>query len=217
MRTICLLIRVKLLKHIQKIPAALRIYVSQEQVDARDALFKLYLDGAKCSELYPAVHKLLVSILCHHTSNQKLACPTDYSVCLASLKVEEDSTAWNFRAPSVITGEFSRLQYCLRMVFFTHCLSIAHHGPDYQAPSLPIPVTTPTPLVAGPPELPTSPPPNPDSILPDIEEWGESEDTLEVIGPTDSQLPEDFFNGQLANDEDDIEVVDNEQDKTLLQ
>ena len=78
------------------------------------------------------------------------------------------------------------------MVFFTHCLSIAHHGPNYQAPSLPIPVTTPTPLVAGTPELPTSPPPNPNSILPDIKGQGEGEDTLKVIGPTDSQLRKDF-------------------------
>lgn len=214
MRTICLLIRVKFLKHIQKAPRALRICVSQEQVDARDALFKLYLNSAQQSELYPALHKLLVTILCHHTMLDKLACPTDYSVCLACLEEESNSAAWEFKAPSSITGHFSRLQYCLRMIFFTHCFSIAQDGPKYQTPSLP-------PPSISPPKLLTSNP-NPSSIDPillEVEAQRDNEDTSEIVNSTGSQ-PYGYDEGDLGSIdsiEDDIEIVDNEQDKNLLQ
>jgi len=97
---------------------------------------KLYLNSAKQSELYPVFQKLLVFILCHHTILDKLACPTDYSVCLACLKEESDSAAWNFKAPLLIIGHFPKLQYCLWMIFFTHCFSIAQDGPKSQIPSL---------------------------------------------------------------------------------
>jgi hypothetical protein len=232
MHTICLLMRVKFLKHTRKAPRTLQICVSQEQVDARDALFRLYLNGAKQSELYPALHKLLIAILCHHTTQGKLACPTDYSVCLTSLKTEKDSSAWNFKTASLITGQFSKLQYCLRMVFFTHCFSMAQDGPNYQMPSLLLPSMTSTPPVPSsfnpltpPPNPPTplptpsTPPPIPDSILLEVEEQNSDEDTSEVIDSTGSQAS--GYDGNnldiIDSMEDDIEIIDNEQDKNLLQ
>lgn len=228
MRTICLLTRLKYLKHTHKVPGALQIQVSQKQVDARDSLFKLYLDGARRSELHSVLHTLLISILHHHTGHGKLACPTDYSVCLTCLEGESDS--WTFKTPSLITGQFAGLQYCFRMIHFTHCFSVAQNGYDYQGPSLPLPSANPilpetippTPSTT-PPELPTTPP-NPNSVLPEAGELDE-EDKLEVVSSMDSwQLGHDksvpgvisSMDDQLC-DEDDIEIVDDEQDKGLLQ
>lgn len=234
MRTICLLIRIKFLKHTQKMPGKFRICVSQEQVNARDTLFELYLKKAGRSELYPALHTLLVSILCHQTTQGKLACPTDYSMCLACLEDKKDTTAWNFKIPSLITGQFSRLQYCLRMVFFTHSFSIAHGGPNYQTPllSLPLatnilPTTAPLQLSTIPPNSDSIPPEdeereknevNSDSILQELKSRENNEDDSEVIDSVESQLP-GYDEGVLDSDlmEDDIEVVDDEKDKNLLQ
>ncbi|KAF9643912.1 hypothetical protein BDM02DRAFT_3191090 [Thelephora ganbajun] len=199
MDTISLLIRIKLLRHIKRAPEGLKIYVSQDQINARNNLFNLYLSGAKQSELQLALHTLLVSILCHSTTTNKLACPTDYSMCLACLK-KGDAIAWNFKSPSQITGKFAQLQFCFRMVYFTHCYTISCNVGTYK-PLLPPSSTTPIP----PAITYTHPkPPYSSSILWEIEEQKGNEVTLEVIGTRDSQP-------LRYEDEEEIEIVGDEQ------
>lgn len=134
MSTICLLIRVKFFKYEQKIPGKLKICISQKQIDARDSLFQLYLKEAAPIELLAALHNLLVSILCHPTNISKLACPTDYSTCLACLMdpKESHSVAWNFKNLSDITEILSGLQYSFRMIYFTYCYNIAYNDGAYK-------------------------------------------------------------------------------------
>jgi len=92
-------------------------------------LFNLYLSGASHQELYPTLHTLPVFILCHHTDNIRLACPTDYFLCLASLTDPiANNVAWNFRKPSDIIRRFAALQFCLQMIYFTHCYTMAYGG-----------------------------------------------------------------------------------------
>jgi hypothetical protein len=209
MGAICLLIRVKLLKHLKRSPKQFRICVSQDQVNARDALFRLYLNGAGQEELRPALHTLLVSLLCHYTSNSKLGCPTDYSTCLACLKDPEECFGWGFKKPSEITGVFTRLQYCFRMVYFTHCYTIACHGGVYQALPSPSPVAPSPPIIPTPPippataHTPPSTHPSSDySILLDLEEWEGNEGILEAIDPVGNQTPEHEEDIEDMNDEE---------------
>jgi len=109
---VCLLVRVKYLISSKKAPKGLRLCVSQSQIQARDRLFNLYLETTDTLKLLPALHHLLISILCHFT-NMKLACPTDYSMCLTCLRdMVEKSFIWSFKKPSEITNKFAGLEYC---------------------------------------------------------------------------------------------------------
>lgn len=204
--TICLLIRIKYLKHIHRVPRKLQLHVSQDQKNARDHLFNLYLSAAGQSELYLALHTLLVSLLCHSTSNSKLACPTDYSLCLVSLgDTRDNSLIWKFKKPSDISGKFGQLQYCLRMTYFTHCYTIACNGGIYQ-PFLPLPLPKAASTESPPP---SKTPSDYYSILQEVEKClEESEDILEVI---------DSANSQLSGYEEDIEIDDEGDDRNLLQ
>jgi len=204
--TICLLIRVKLLRHIERVPEGLKIYVSQDQIKARDGLFDLYLGGAEQSELHLALHTLLVSILCHSTNNNKLACPTDYSVCLDCLE-KADDVGWKFKKPSRITGKFSQLQFCFRMIYFTHCYTIACNGGIYKPLSSLLPTTPIPPATAHTPSSITPNSSHPKFILLEVEVQAGDEVTLEVVGIEDSQ-PLGY--------EEEIEIADDEQDNRDL-
>lgn len=135
MGAICLLVRIKLWRHTKrKYGKQLYIRLSSKQATERDNLFNLYLQGGGKDELSLTLHNLLVSLLCHTTNDDKLACPTDYALCIACLddQKEEGDIAWCFKSPSRITGLFAKLQYCFRMIFFTHCWTIAKNGGTYK-------------------------------------------------------------------------------------
>lgn len=203
--TICLLIRVKYLISFKKVPKGLKLYVSQDQITARDKFYNLYLEMANPDQLLPTLHQLLVAILCHSTNNMKLACPTDYSICLTCLENTE-SPAWDFKTPSEITGKYSALQYCFRMIFFTHCYTLAVNQGNYKPLWTP-PAPPPTnPLSkAG----PTFCPPN---LLSELEGDG---DAVEVISSKAIKL---LGNEEAIGvvDEEAIEVVGEESDQGLL-
>jgi hypothetical protein len=202
--TVCLLIRVKFLVSSKKAPKGLKLHVSQSQIQARDKLFSLYLDLADPSQLLPALHELLVSILCHSTNNRKLACPTDYSICLTCLG--DDSLGWSFKKPSDITGKFAGLQFCFRMIFFTHCYTLAVNGGNYKCLS-PLPPTTTSTYQPDPSVDTTEPTFSQSDLLLELEEMEDHRNSVEVIPPED---------GQLLGDEEDIEVTDEEDDQGLL-
>lgn len=210
--TVCLLVRVKFLISSKKAPKGLRLYVSQSQIQARDRLFNLYLETTDTSKLLPDLHQLLVSILCHSTSNRKLACPTDYSMCLTCLgdKVKIRSV-WSFKKPSEITNKFAALQYCFRMVFFIHCYTLCINKGSYQH-LLPIPSMVnsthqPDLFLPGPPTDATEPTFSQSDLLLELQEVEEYESTVEVITPEDSQL---------LGEEEEVEVTDEGDDQELL-
>lgn len=138
-----------------------------------------------------------MSILYQSTNNNnKLTCPTDYSVCIACLeKTKKDSIAWNFRKPSDVTGVFAKLQYCFRMVYFTHCHTVANNNKVYKPfPSLQIKNNTPS----G--KSPTS---KKSFLLSEITDEQGTNGGSEVIYQQDDQMPED--------EEADIELIDKEE------
>ena len=199
--TVCLLIRVKFLISSKKAPKGLKLYVSQRQTKARDTLYNLYLDITNQSYL-PALHQLLVSILCHSTNNKKLACPTDYSMCLACL--EKGDFGWTFKAPSNITGKFAGLQYCFQMVFFTHCYTIAVNGGLFKSLSNPTPKAQPAHQPDSSSHTLTVPQPD---LLVELEEIEGCEDAIEVVEPEHSQF---------SGDKEEIEIADEENDQGLV-
>lgn len=215
LKTICFLIKIKYLKHTNK-AQKLQIHVSQDQVKARDHLFQLYLHGADQQSLYPALHNLLVSILCHCTGNSKLACPTDYVLCLSSLKIseetsEETSEAWNFIKPSDITARFAWMQFCLRMIYFTHCYTQSHNNGKYSPPSPPTSSHHQEDPDLSSPKIPL----DSNTVLLEAKEQQDIEGLLEIIDSGNNQISE--YEGDIEIGEDDIEICDKEHDKKLLQ
>lgn len=191
----------------EKVPGKLKIHISQSQADARDKLFSLYLGTAKREELQPEVHTLLVSLLCFYTGPYKLACPTDYSICLACLE-DSDDTVWKFRSASTTTGIFAGMQFCFRMIYFTHCYTIAYNEGSYK-PLSPQPLITHTKsTIQTTLQFPSTLSESLESIpiLMEVENIRESApETIELV---DNQLS--------GNEDEDTEIIDDEQDTEII-
>lgn len=122
-------------------------------------------------------------------------------MCLSCLG--DKSSGWRFIPPSDITGKHAGLQYCLRMIYFTHCYTLAINGGVYKQLSL-SPSTTP-PIHQSDSDIATESDDFPKKLLAELQKTEDSSEAVETVTP-EGQPPED----------EEVEVAEDQENEELL-